>query len=600
MRPRIPRRFRRLVAVITASVMLGLLVGFPAQASQYVIIDGEGSTWAGPAWHQWEADAAADGVTFNYTPNGSSAGRDDFARQTSAMFADSEIPFRGDADDPQDQTYPNFNYSMLPVVAGGTAFGYNLPIGGSSNYPSLQLNMATIAGIFSGEITNWDAPQIRATNPGVALPNQQITVVVRSDGSGATAQFKLWMLRQFPADYRHLAAETGGNPNAASSYYPVGSLGACASNTPCFVAQSGSDGVTTFVQHTPYTIDYDEYAYDLTAGLPVARVENAAGFFTLPNQYAVAVALIAAQIDMDKNSPNYLSQNLSNVYGYRDPRAYPMSMYTYEMIPDQTTQVLQDPQGATLAWVSTNAVCEWQADMGALGYSPLPMNLVLASMQQIEKIPGINAAVTATITDTQKGVSSGTVNPCNSPTFKPGQSPDDNVLVQTAPFPPGCDAACQAPWIGKDTDQGPGGGGNGGGHNGGGGGNGGGHGGGNGGGRGGGGGGNGNGGGGNGGGGNGAGGNGGGNGKGAGGSAGSSCNAATGICTSGSSSPGSGNLASNSAGTGGSGDVATAIPAAAGWASPQTLGIIVVILLVGVLVVPPVVASYTGRRGRRG
>ncbi|MFC4245221.1 substrate-binding domain-containing protein [Gryllotalpicola reticulitermitis] len=447
-------RMKRLFLAIAASLGFALAAGaaIPANAAaQYVTIAGEGSSWAGLAWNQWEVDAAQDGVTFNYTPNGSSTGRDDFAKQVSAAFADSEIPFTGDADDPQDAGTPDFSYAMLPVVAGGTSFAYNLPIGGSS-FTKLQLNMATIAGIFSGEITKWNAPPIAATNKGVALPNQQITVVVRSDGSGATAQFKLWMLRQYPSDYKHLAVETGGDPTHASSYYQVGSLGKCAAGGPCFIAQSGSDGVTTFTSHNPYSIDYDEYAYALRANMPVARVENGAGYFTLPTADAVAVALTQAKINTDKNSVNYLSQDLSDVYGYKDPRSYPMSMYTYEMIPTQTTTPLGKPQGATLAWISTNAVCSWRADMGALGYSPLPMNLVLASMQQIQRTPGIDAATSKTISTTQSGVTSGASNPCNSPTFKPGDSITSNELVKTAPFPVTCDATCQAPWRGKDSD----------------------------------------------------------------------------------------------------------------------------------------------------
>jgi phosphate transport system substrate-binding protein len=584
---RITRRFR-LLAAAAAAVIAALTLAVPgaligaesAQASQYVSIDGEGSSWAGVAWAEWVSFAAQDGVRVDYTPNGSSEGRDDFARQVSAMFADSEIPFTGDADDPQDSTLPNFAYSMLPVVAGGTAFAYNLPISGTQ-FRDLKLNMSTIAGIFSGEITKWNAAPIQATNPGVALPDQTITVVVRSDGSGATAQFKLWMLRQFPSDYRYLAQHTDGNPDSASSYFPTGDL-------PNFVAQSGSDGVTTYTQQTPYSIDYDEYAYPLDAGMPVAQVENAAGYFTLPTADAVAVALTQAGIYDDKNSPNYLSQNLSKVYGYKDPRSYPMSMYSYEMIPDQTTRVLQDAQGATLAWVSTNAVCSWQDPMGSLGYSPLPMNLVLASMDQIEKVPGIDAATKATISDTERGVTSGTANPCNSPTFKPGQSVTVNQLVETAPFPAGCDAACQAPWIGKDCDNygtggncgaggtapgtksgqtsatpGAGSGAAGAGKKGG--------------------------------------------GTPAAGSSptasasgaattgtGRSCNAATGVCTS------STSAADTTGSTGAaSGNVATVLPAADGWASPQTLGAIVVALLLAVLVVPPVVSVLTGRKNRR-
>lgn len=444
-----PRRTVLATAAAFAAVALALNGVGPASAASYVRISGEGSSWAGNAWADFTANAQRQGVTVDYSAVGSSTGRDDFARQTNASFADSEIPFRGDASDPNDSVTPGFTYGMLPVVAGGTAFMYHLPIGGN-NFNNLQLNMATIAGIFSGRITKWNDPAIQATNRGVALPSHVIDVVVRSDGSGATAQFKLWMLRQYPADYAFLAGHTGGSASHASSYFPTGSL----SN---FIAQNGSTGVTTYTQNTPYTIDYDEYSYALQAGFPVAKVENAAGFFTTPTQYAVAVALIAAKIDANPKDPNYLSQDLSAVYTYKDPRTYPMSMYSYEVVPDQTNMVTSTSKGASLAWVSTQAICRWQADMGPLGYSPLPMNLVLAGMQQILKIPGVDASTSRSISAAQKGVLSSGTNPCNNPTFQPGDDPSHNVLVDTAPFPAGCAATCQASWrlAGRGVSAGP-------------------------------------------------------------------------------------------------------------------------------------------------
>ncbi|MFC4244860.1 substrate-binding domain-containing protein [Gryllotalpicola reticulitermitis] len=446
------RRSRRTVLATAAAFAAAALVlsGVgPASATSYVRISGEGSSWAGNAWADFAANAQRQGVTVDYNPVGSSTGRDDFARQDNASFADSEIPFTGAASDPTDNTQPNFTYGMLPVVAGGTAFMYNVPIGGAQ-FSGLQLNMSTIAGIFSGKITQWNAPAIKATNPGVALPAHVINVVVRSDGSGATDQFKLWMMRQFPADYAYLTSHTGEKASQADSYFPTGSL----SN---FIAQNGSTGVTTYTQNTPYTIDYDEYSYALQAGYPVAKVENAAGFYTTPTQSAVAVALIAAKINTDPSSPDYLSQDLSNVYLYKDPRSYPMSMYSYEIVPDQTNLVTSNSKGASLAWVSTQAICRWQADMGPLGYSPLPMNLVLAGMQQILKIPGIDASTKGSITDAEKGVLNSGTNPCDNPTFQPGDDPSHNVLVDTAPFPAGCNAACQAPWkqAGRGVGSGP-------------------------------------------------------------------------------------------------------------------------------------------------
>jgi phosphate transport system substrate-binding protein len=445
-----PRRraIRALQAALLTLLALDLSVSgaLSASAASYTSITGEGSSWAGAAWADWVAQAANQGVAVNYTPNGSSVGRKDFAQQNNATFADSEIPFTGEASDPQDRTSPSFKWGMMPVVAGGTAFMYNLPVGGS-RFTKLRLSMSDIAGIFSGRISQWNDAALRASNPGVALPAHQIIVVVRSDGSGATAQFKLWMLRQYPADYKLLTSHTGGDPAHASSYYPTGDYGQCKSSSgPCFTAQNGSNGVTTFTKNTQYTIDYDEYAYALGAGYPVAQVKNAAGYYTLPTAQAVAVALIKAKINTNPADPNYLSQDLSAVYSYGDPRSYPMSMYSYEIIPKQTNAVTSRARGATLAWLSTNAVCEWQRDMGPLGYSPLPMNLVLASLDQIKQIPGIDAKTASKIAATEKGVLQSGGDPCNNPTFKAGDDPAHNVLVDTAPFPAGCSAACQAPW----------------------------------------------------------------------------------------------------------------------------------------------------------
>lgn len=437
----------RWAGCLGAAMGLVMITVMPqAQAASYTRITGEGSSWAGLAWADFTANASRQGVTVDYSPVGSSQGRDDFARQTQAMFADSEIPFTGNSSDPDDHTVPPFAYAMLPIVAGGTAFMYNLPIGGSQ-FSSLQLDMPTIAKIFAGEITNWNDQAIAATNPGVTLPNHSITVVVRSDGSGATAQFKLWMQRQYPNDYAQLINKSGAS---GISYFPVGSL----SN---FVAQNGSTGSSQYVANTAYTINYDEYAYASEMHIPAASVKNAAGYYTQPTADAVAVALIAAKIDTNKADQDYLSQDLSNVYTYGDPRAYPMSMYSYEIVPHATNGVTSTADGASIAWTSTNALCEWQRDMAPLGYSPLPMNLVLAGFDQLEGVPGIDSATQTTISNSRNGVLQGGTNPCNNPTFQPGDDPSHNLLVDTAPFPSGCDAACQAPWkqAGRGTNSGP-------------------------------------------------------------------------------------------------------------------------------------------------
>lgn len=433
------RKTRRVRAVIALLIALAAAVGpvVAADATPTARISGNGSSWAGNALADWQAAIKAQGVTVDFTPDGSSSGRKNFAQGLSD-FAVSEIPYKGDTSDPQDSQYPGFGFAMLPVVAGGTSFMYNLPVNGQKSR-SLQLSQAAIAKIFSGQVTQWNDPVIAATNPGVNLPAQRITVVVRSDGSGATAQFTLWMLRQFPQDYAALCAKTGCNPQAATSYFPYQGL----SN---FTAQSQSQGVTTYTANTPYTINYDEYSYALGVNFPVAKVQNASGFYTVPTDSAVAVALTQAKINSDTTSPNYLSQDLSAVYPYKDPRTYPISAYSYLIVPTEAKGNFSTGKGATLGYFSAFSLCEGQRTMGALGYSPLPMNLVLAAMDQVLKIPGVDADTQKTISNTKAGVASGTSNPCNNPTFKPGDDPAHNILIDKAPFPEGCDATCQAPW----------------------------------------------------------------------------------------------------------------------------------------------------------
>jgi phosphate transport system substrate-binding protein len=450
------RRPSRTTTARIAGALIALCLIFaglaPAQAASYIRIGGSGSSWAGNALQDWVSRVGSQGVTVDYENKGSSTGRKEFADKMK-QFAVSEIPYTGDTADPRDNSLPPFKYAMLPVVAGGTAFMYNLKTG-PNRLTSLKLSQQAIAKIFTGQVQKWNEPIIRADNPGVPLPDARVNVVVRSDGSGATAQFTLWLLRQFPADYAKLCQKTGCDPTSATSFFPIGN-----GQLQNFVAQNGSQGVTTYTANNQYTINYDEYSYAKGIDFPAAQVKNASGFYTLPTESAVAVALTQANINLDSKSANYLSQDLSRVYGYRDPRSYPMSAYSYMIVPTQNTAALNNAQGATLGYFANYALCEGQRPMGQLGYSPLPMNLVLAAMDQIQKIPGVDKSTMDKMNQTKASVKNGGTPACNNPTFKPGDSPAMNQLVRTAPFDPACDASCQAPWSGTNAaeNQGPGG-----------------------------------------------------------------------------------------------------------------------------------------------
>jgi ABC-type phosphate transport system substrate-binding protein len=205
-------------------------------------------------------------------------------------------------------------------VAGGTSFPYHITVGGKL-LRNLRLSGPTLAKIFTNQITNWSDPAITADNNGRKLPSIPIIPVVHSEGSGSTAQFTRYLDTVHPTIWRPF----GGD--GLTEYYP---------RKGAAIAQNGSDGVMNFIAAASGngSIGYDDYSYALGKNYPVAKILNAGGYYTLPNQYNVAVALAQAQINQDKSDPNkYLLQNLDKVYTYKDKRTYPLSSYSYMIIP---------------------------------------------------------------------------------------------------------------------------------------------------------------------------------------------------------------------------------------------------------------------------
>jgi hypothetical protein len=224
------------------------------------------------------------------------------------------------------------------------------------------------------------------------------------------------------------------------------------------VAQNGSDGVMNYIASAAANgaIGYDEYSYALNKNFPVAKMENKAGYFTLPNQYNVAKSLTQAVIDNDPNSPTYLIQKLDNVYVYNDPRTYPLSSYTYMILPVGTNSQdsrLTTPKRQTLTDFLYYGICTGQREMGPIGYSPLPVNLVQAGFDQIQKLKTADSGVDITRRD---------VSTCNNPTFDPS-NPNSNKLAAIAPLPPACDKVGAGPCTDGGVASGPGGSGSGGG-----------------------------------------------------------------------------------------------------------------------------------------
>jgi len=394
----------RLVLALVAACVAGLvMVPVPAaQAAGYVPISGAGSTWSQVAVDAWRADVRASGVVVNYAGTGSTDGRSQYIQGT-VDFANTEIPFQNPPEPGQQAEVPSRPYAYLPIVAGGTSFMYNLTVAGK-RVTDLRLSGSTLSKIFTGQITRWNDPAI-TKDYGRPLPSIPIIPVVRSDGAGASAQFTLYMQSQAPSIYC---------PFIRSKLHLSGSACPSVSFYPAFgssKAQNGSNGVANYVSasYGAGAIGYVEYAYAKRISFPVVSLLNQGGYFSQPTAGNVAVALTKARIN-----PN-LTQNLQSVYTNPDPRAYPMSSYSYMVVPTSTAAPFNTDKGRTLSTFVNYFLCTGQQKADILGYSPLPKNLVEAGFKQVARIPG--------------AVSSPSISKCNNPALN---------ILQSAPMPDKC------------------------------------------------------------------------------------------------------------------------------------------------------------------
>jgi phosphate transport system substrate-binding protein len=412
------RRLTAITAVALLAAATSLAVSPPAAA--YTPISGAGSTWSANAINAWKANVSQYGMVVNYAPVGSTIGRNEF-KQGTVAWAGSDIPYGvrdGNYFDPPPDPSTQRGFAYMPDTAGGTVFMYNLKIG-LRRVTNLRLSGDTIAKIFTGVIKNWNDPAIAADNPGLTLPATPVVPVVRSDGSGSTAQFTQWMVAREHSYWSAYCGKVGRNPCTQTSAYPVPSGSA-------IVGQPGDLGVAGYVaqQQSVGAIGYVEYSYAINAGFPVAKMLNSAGYYTEPTPGHVAVALLKAKINNDRSDPNvYLTQDLSQVYTNPDRRTYPLSSYSYMILPTDSNFGVTPAKGATLGDFGKYLLCQGQNQVDALGYSALPINLVQAGFDQLRKIPGAN-------------VPNINIRTCNNPTFSTNGT---NTLATTDPYPSACD-----------------------------------------------------------------------------------------------------------------------------------------------------------------
>jgi ABC-type phosphate transport system substrate-binding protein len=416
-------RARAAASVLAAAGLasIGLSVApAPASAGGYVAVSGSGSSWAAIAIDQWSQAVRPNGIVVNYNPDGSAAGRGDYMANQDD-FSGSDPPFRNGKDQlgATGAEHPGQGYSYIPDTAGGTAFIYHIEQNGHL-VTNLRLDPKTLFDIFTGAITNWDDPRIKKIYGGT-LPNLPITPVIRSDGSGATYFFTLWMASVFPSEWNAFCARVHPgihNPCGQTEFYPpFGSA----------KAENGSNNVMAYITSTygNGSIGYDEYAYAINAHYPVVQLLNPAHYFVGPTPSNVAVSLHHAIINENPGSPDFLQQDLHALYTLKDSRDYPLSSYSYLIVPRSGTHQptnFNTSKGRTLSTWVNYLLCSGQSRLAGLGYSPLPANLVSGGLLQNAKIPG------------NVSIRFNQLRNCNNPTMVHGV---DKLLVR-APKPGPC------------------------------------------------------------------------------------------------------------------------------------------------------------------
>jgi phosphate transport system substrate-binding protein len=338
------------VRFLTTAAILLAAVAAPAAAQS---LTGAGATFPYPIYSKWfDVYSQKSGVKINYQSIGSGGG----IRQ----FTEGTVDF-GASDGPMNEgqiAAVQGNVLHLPTVLGAVVVTYNLPSLGATK---LKLDGTTLVDIFMGRITKWNDRRIAALNPGVNLPNIDLIVVHRSDGSGTTYVFTDY-LNKFSREWRDKVGY------ATSVNWPVGLGG------------KGNEGVTQQVKQVEGAVGYVELIYAISNNLPYASIKNSAGTFVEPSLESVTAAAGSARFAPDTD----FRVSITNAPG---ANSYPISSFTWLLVRRDT----RDPARARqlrdfLTWMISP---EAQQIAKELHYSPLPLEVVTLIRS---RIAGLRAA----------------------------------------------------------------------------------------------------------------------------------------------------------------------------------------------------------------
>jgi phosphate transport system substrate-binding protein len=310
-------------------------------------LNGSGSTFQ--LTFQQEAiqsfKSVQSGVTVNYNGVGSGTGRSNLAAGT-VNFAGSDSPI------PSSETANFKGKSVLyfPILIGPITMSYNL-----SNVSNLKLTPTVIAKIFQGQIKTWNDPAITAINPGATLPSTAITLAVRSDSSGTTQNFALFLNTAAPSVWKLGDSSTVKWPSTAK-------------------AAAGNSGVASTIKNTPGAIGYVDYSTAKASSLSYASVQNSSGDYVAPSTAGASAS--AAGVTVASNLTFHA------VWG-SGASAYPITYQSWVLV------YAKQPNASDANLLKTYLgylLGDGQQLLGSLYYAPLPSSIDSSAKAQLSQI----------------------------------------------------------------------------------------------------------------------------------------------------------------------------------------------------------------------
>jgi len=347
--------------ILAATIMTILITSIFSQvaiAQNQFTITGAGATFPFPLLDLWRVkyNEAHPNINMNYQSIGSGGGVKQHVELT-VNFAASDAPLT----DGEMELAPDS--LTIPEAIGGIVVAYTIP---EIPQSGLKLTGQMVADIFQGKITKWNDPQIQQINPDLPLPDENILVAHRSDGSGTTYAF---------TEYLTMVSQDWDDQVGFGKSVPW----------PAGVGAAGNEGVATTVRTSPYSIGYVELAYAFQNDMPVAFIQNADGTaFIEPTFDTLSAAAAGAAQGLPAAHEHWQGVSINNSPG---PNSYPIVSFTYILLHQNLEKSTPSKAHAQetvnlIKWMIT----EGQKYNPELLYVPIPAEVTQLGLKGLDRV----------------------------------------------------------------------------------------------------------------------------------------------------------------------------------------------------------------------